>query len=104
MKFLVDEDVPIKLLKALKSLNHNAVRVESSASDITNAKRAKEEDRILISLDRDLTDSFLFPPSEFNIIHIDIHIEAFKKLLSEISADRLKGLVILTREGHFRIS
>ena len=111
MKFLVDEDVPIKLLKALKSLSHDAVRVEPSASDITNAKRAKEEDRILISLDRDITDSFFFPPSEFNIIHIDIHppyseiiIAAFKRLLNDIPADRLKGLIILTREGHFRIS
>jgi len=33
MKFLVDEDVSVKLIKALKSLNHDAVRVEPSSSD-----------------------------------------------------------------------
>ena len=111
MKFLVDEDVPIQLIKALKTLNHDAIRVTPASSDIDNARRSKTEGRILISLDGDLTNTILFPPSEFNIIHIDIHppyaeiiITAIKKLLEEIPENKLRGLIILTTTGPIKIS
>ena len=88
MKFLVDEDVPLKLLKVLLRSGHDAVRAEIGSSDLDNALRAKREDRILVTLDKDLANPLRFPPSEFNIVRIHIHppyaepvIEAFQKLL-----------------------
>ena len=111
MRFLVDEDIPVKLIKTLKVLNHDAIRVNPSTTDKTNAQRAKEEKRILITLDKDFTNFSLFPPSKFNIIHVNIHppyaeniIAAVKKLLETCPAEELTGLIILTQDGHFRIS
>ncbi len=109
-KFLADEDIPVKLIKTLSLWGHDAVRVDPSSTDMTNARRAKEEGRILITLDKDFTNLSLFPPSEFNIIHIGIHppyadpiIEALRKLLSTCPPDKLKGLIILTEKGNLRI-
>ena len=111
MRFLIDEDVPVKLMKFLVISGHEAVRVVTSSSDVDNARRSKAEGRVLISLDKDFTNFSLFPPSEFNIIHINIHppyadeiIEAIKKLFETSSPEKLAGLIILMKEGNVRIS
>lgn len=111
MKFLIDEDIPIKLIKTLLTLGHDAIRVNPASTDMTNAQRAKEEKRIFITLDKDFTNSLLFPPSQFNIIHINIHppyadviIEAVNKLLATRPTEEITGLIIVTKEGNFRIS
>ena len=53
MKFLIDEDVPVKVLKHLNRNGHDAVRVESGSKDKEVAKTARKEDRILITLDKE---------------------------------------------------
>src|SRR3990167_1107995 len=107
MKFLADEDVPAKLLKTLQTLGHDCVRVRASSSDSEVSQRAKNEGRILITLDKDFTNIALYPPREFDIVRIQIHppyanpmIEAFKKLIDTIPANNLRGLIILESKGH----
>lgn len=56
MKLLVDENVPIAALLALRSEGHDAVHVAESmksASDEIVLGKAASEERILVSFDRD---------------------------------------------------
>ena len=106
MKFLIDEDVPIRLIAALRLLGHDAIRVEKSTSDLSNAERSKKEGRVLISLDKDLTNRSMYPPKKYDIIHVHIHppmadivISAVKDLLEKVPPAKLKGLIILQKFG-----
>jgi hypothetical protein len=110
MKFLIDEDVPAKLLTVLKKLGHDCIRVASGTADPEIAKRAKKEEKILITLDKDFTNTSVYQPNEYNIIRIQIHppykdpiIEAFKKLLGSVSPKDIRGLIILQSKGHIRV-
>ena len=109
MKFLIDEDIPVKVISALIALDHKARRVKPTSADLANARLAKSEGEILVTLDKDFSNTLLFPPSEFDILLIRIHppladpiIEAIEKYLS--SETKLKGLIILHPEGHLKIS
>jgi len=62
MRFLVDEDVPRKLLTTLVHAGHDAIRVERSASDAAIALQAQHESRILITRDKDFTNTAFYPP------------------------------------------
>lgn len=106
MKFLIDEDVPIRLIAALKLGGHDAVRVNKSSSDLSNAERAKREGRILISRDKDITNRSLYPPKKYDIIHIHIHpgdvntvIVAMEDLLEKVPSSKLKGLIVIQESG-----
>lgn len=52
MTFLVDEDVPVKLLTALRAAGHDALRVDPGTADRALAERAARERRVLILLRR----------------------------------------------------
>ncbi|MBI1871784.1 MAG: DUF5615 family PIN-like protein [Chlamydiae bacterium] len=110
MKFLIDEDVPLKILKFLKGLGHDAIRTIPSTTDPELAKLAKREERILISIDKDFTNTRLYPPEDFDIIHVQIHppyadkiVESLKRLFDELSEKEFKGLIILLESGHIRV-
>jgi len=110
MNFLIDEDVPFKLLKTLEMFGHDCVRTAPASSDSEVAGRAKKEGRILITLDKDFTNIARYPPAKYNIVRIQIHppyadaiIEAFKKLLNSVKPDEFKGLIILQPKGHIRV-
>jgi predicted nuclease of predicted toxin-antitoxin system len=110
MKFLIDEDVPVKVLKTLAALGHDTVRVTHSTKDPQIARQAVESGRILITLDKDFSDKVQYPPSTFNIIHLRIHppfaddlINALKQLLQEVPESNLTGFIVLRKEGHLRI-
>ena len=111
MKFLIDEDVPAKLLRSLNAAGHDAVRVTPSTADREIAKLAIAEDRIIITLDKDFTNRLLYPPSSCNIIHVRIHppfadtvAGAVMQLLEHSQGQRLRGLIILERDGITRIT
>lgn len=111
MKFLMDEDVPLKLANALSSRGHDCVRVKPSSADLENAKRAKAEERLLITLDKDFTNISMYPPSQYNILIFQIHppyadkiIEAMEKLLRALQPSEFKGLIIAEKSGHIRLA
>ena len=111
MKFLIDEDVPVKLLGFLSSRGHDAIRAASSTPDPELAKFAKTESRILVTLDKDFSNTRMFPPSQFNIVHIRLHppfadpiIEAFKKLSNALPPAGWRGLTVLLETGHISVS
>ena len=109
MKFVIDEDVPLKLLRTLRKLGHDAVRAELSTPDIEIAERAKLEGRVLVTVDSDFMNRDIFPPKEYNIIRIQIHppdadvlIKAISELLKMRSEKEMRGLILLRKEGHFQ--
>ncbi len=110
MKFLLDEDVPRQLLKTLRAAGHDVSEVERSTLDHVNAERAKAEGRVLITLDKDFTNTATYPPSQFSIVHIQIHppyandlINAFTRLLATLPEKKFRGLIILQKLGSIRI-
>jgi predicted nuclease of predicted toxin-antitoxin system len=111
MKFLIDEDVPIKVISSLISLGHDAVRVKSSSRDQDIAKRARKESRILVTLDKDFCNKFLYPPSDITIIQVRIHppspepiVAALSALVSNVDPSKLKGHIVLRDEGPSKFS
>ena len=110
MRFLIDEDVPTILLSVLKTAGHDTLRVEPSTSDPAIAARAKTEGRILVTLDKDFTNTTRYPPSQFTIVHIQIHppyaqdiTAAFKRLLETLPTEKFRGLIILQKPGSIRV-
>ena len=109
MKFLIDEDVPVKVMAALTALGHEAVRVKPGSADPEIARLALSEKRTLLTLDKDFSNTILYPPSELTILLIHLHpplaepvIAAIQKYLA--SGSELKGLIILQPDGHLKIS
>ena len=108
MRWLIDEDVPVKLLRILTTAGHDAIRVTAATPDAAIANQARAEDRILVTLDSDFTNQALYPPERFSILHIRLHppnadaiVTAVMGLLA--STKSLKGLTLLGRTGAIRI-
>ena len=110
MKFIVDENVPAKLAKALEALGHQAVKVDLSSSDLEIARRARNEGGVLVTLDKDFVNIAAIFPKEFDIVLIRIHppyahsiISAFQKLTLELAEKDFHGLILLSESGHIRV-
>ena len=110
MKFLLDEDVPVKLIRTLTAAGHDARRVAPATPDPTVAVQAREEGRILVTLDNDFANTALYPPRRFTIVHVKIHppygediAQAVTRLLNELPTEAWKGLIVLWRTGSLRI-
>ena len=106
MRFLLDEDVPRKLLTTLLRAGHDAIRVEPSTPDAAIADRARREGRILVTLDKDFTNTALYAPAHVTIVHIHIHpphavdiVEAFTRLLDRLPPTDFRGLIVLGQTG-----
>ena len=105
MKFIIDENVPTKLVRILRGLGHDATRVVPTTPDPENARLARREGRTLITIDHDFTNRSQYPPKEFDILLIHIHPpekeEVVKAVQTFLATDPkpLKGLVILGPGG-----
>ena len=109
MRFITDENIPGLLAIRLKELGHDVVACPRARSDETLAKLASSQKRIILTLDKDFTNTILFPPKQFNIIHIAIHppeknavIQAVLSLIEHSKPSNLKGLMIVTRDDFIR--
>ena len=113
MRFLIDEDVDIRLIGVLRRLGHEAKRVPAGTHNGAVMRLAQTEKRVLITRDADFTDSVKFPPSQLpGIIHVDIHpprvipiTASLKTLLAEIPETALVGrLFVLDESGYSEFS
>lgn len=113
MRFLVDEDVDVRLIRVLRKLGHDAKRIPSGTTNGAVIRLAHTEHRVLISRDTDFTDSVRFPPSRFSgIVHLDIHpprlgaiTVVLKTLLSEVAEPAFAGkLFVLDETGYEEFS
>ena len=86
MRFLVDEDVDIRIIGVLKRLGHDARRVPSGTTNGAVIRLAHREARVLLTRDADFTDVGLYPPSRYpGIIRIAIHPPRFERIVAPLT-------------------
>ena len=109
MRFVADENIPGLLIHRLIDLGHDVITPTKSRSDTVIAKLALSQKRIILTLDKDFTNTILFPPKRFNIIHIAVHppeknavTQAVLRLIANTKASNLKGLMIVTKDDFIR--
>ena len=109
MRFLIDEDVDVRLIGVLRRWGHEAIRVPAGTRNGAVMRLACDTQRALITRDADFTDSVVFPPSKTpGIIHVDIHPPRFapiaaslKSLLTDAPESVLTGrLFVLDETGY----
>jgi predicted nuclease of predicted toxin-antitoxin system len=109
MRFLLDENIHAKLGKFLRSCGHDARPVDKRIDDRTLALHAKEEERIIITHDKDFADHHKHPQDShcgvilvrINSVYLEVTKQKVVELLEQIPEDRLKnGVVLVTREGY----
>lgn len=109
MRFLIDEDVPVKIIPWLKKLGHDAKRVPSGTKNGAVRRLAIQEARILITRDADFTDTALHPPAQCSgIIHLGFHPPYWEdiapplgRLLAGATPERFAGrLIALRADGY----
>ena len=111
MRLLMDENLPHELDRRLRESGMDVLRVHTGTSDQAMASMAKREGRIILTFDKDFSNTFLFPPRKFHgIIRIKIHPPIIEDIINALSSlfrrhsfrDLNKKLVVLERDG-FRI-
>lgn len=114
-RFLCDENIFPSTLKLLRSRGFDAKDVkELGLSGMTDRKLfdlAKDEDRILLTLDLHFSNISLFPPSEcpgIVIIRVKPAVpsrvdKALEIFLQRMNLDRVKGALVIVSEDRFRI-
>ncbi len=110
MRFLIDENVDVRLIGFLKKLGHEARRVPPGTKNGAVMRLATQEKRVLVTRDDDFTDGLKYPPSKSSgIIHLDIHPPRLKMIgpsvkffLAAMTAERMAGkLFILGDSGGY---
>jgi predicted nuclease of predicted toxin-antitoxin system len=74
VKFLVDAQLPIRLAKLLRKLGHDAIHTldlpsQNTTSDSHINQLSMQQERIVITKDRDFLDSFLLRGIPFGDSH-----------------------------------
>ena len=110
MKLLADENIPLKLVRFLESLNNEIQRVSTSSTDFQIVGKALQEKRLIITLDKDFESIALRYPETFDAILVRIHppfaealIQSFKSLIAVTTLESIKGFNIMTVSGLVRI-
>ena len=111
MRFIVDENIPRKVPKALIAKGFDVLIAPRKSEDIEIGKIAQRERRIILSQDKDFTNSVIFPPKNFHgIIRIRIHppiasdiLNALENLFFQCSPEDLEGELILVERDGFRV-
>ncbi len=111
MRFLIDENVKLEILRWLLKNGHDAVRVPAGTKNGSVLALGISESRVLITHDHDFADRLRYPPAKHaGIILIEIHPPIFSKLqtalqrlLSNPPADGFAGKLILLEEQGFHL-
>ena len=111
-KFLLDENVKLKLLLFLKAKGFDAIKADKRTSDERLASISKSEQRIFITNDSDFTDLEQYPKERiFSVIWLRVPQEkpeellsSFSKLLKETKPKDFEGKLIMLYEDKFESS
>lgn len=113
MRFLVDEDVDVRIIGVLKRLGHDARRVPSGTTNGAVIRLAHRESRVLLTRDADFTDVGLYPPSRHRgIIRLAIHpprldriVPVLTRLLKAVPERDVPGnTFVLEATGYHQVS
>ena|SRR3989338_3746110 len=111
-KFLLDENVKLKLLLFLKAKGFDVIKADKRTSDERLASISKSEQRIFITNDSDFTDLEQYPKERiFSVIWLRVPQEkpeellsSFSKLLKETKPKDFEGKLIMLYEDKFESS
>ena len=112
MKFLLDENIKIELLKFLKTKGFDVVFKPKGLTNGELAELSKAEQRILVSNDRHFADSSKFSKEKiFSVVWLRIPqnkpeqlLISFPELLEKTKPEYFEGKLICLYEGKFVIS
>ncbi len=112
MRFLIDEDVDVRVLALLKRLGHDGRRVPAGTTNGAVLRLALREHRILMTRDADFLNAAVYPASRHaGIIHLAIHPPWFEKIspaltrfLQAAPADHLDGKVVVLEPSGYHES
>ena len=116
MKFKVDENLPIEVVRLLEDNGHDALTVLwqnlGGEQDTRIAEACKKEKRALITLDTDFSDIRTYPPEEFlGLIVLRLKTQDKSHVLSVVSRfinilfkEPLNRRLWIVEEGRVRIS
>ena len=111
-KFLLDENVKLKLLLFLKAKGFDVIKADKRTSDERLASISKSEQRIFITNDSDFTDLEQYSKERiFSVIWLRVPQEkpeellsSFSKLLKETKPKDFEGKLIMLYEDKFESS
>jgi len=112
LKFLLDENVKLRLLSFLKAKGLDVIKAVKRSSDEKLASLSKLEQRIFVTSDSDFTDPEQYSKEKiFSIVWLRIPqdepeslLKSFSKLLEEkISKNDFEGYLITLYEEEFKI-
>jgi predicted nuclease of predicted toxin-antitoxin system len=110
MRFLIDEDVDVRVIRNLKKLGHDVRRVPAGAKNGEVIRIAQQEQRILITRDSDFINTSHYPPSRHcGIVHLAIHppwlekiFLPLKRFLKTVAETELQHHVFILKEDGYR--
>jgi predicted nuclease of predicted toxin-antitoxin system len=115
MKFKIDENLPQEFASALRSAGHDALTVLDQglvgAADQEIARRCRDEERVLMSLDLDFSDMRIYPPGQyagiivFRVRHQDKNflMNILGKIIPIIEREPLLNSLWIVEENKIRI-
>lgn len=115
MKFKIDENLPVECAEILRRVKHDAKTVWDEGlqgkADPVIARTCQNEERILLTLDRDFSDIRTYPPAEYpGIIALSVrrqdkaHVVAvLQRLLRLLESHPIQNSLWIVDEHRVRI-
>jgi len=115
VKFLTDENVFVPIVRELRALGHDVFDVKeqqlSGTKDPDIFKMAVEQERALITMDKDFSNIILYPPgSHFGIIVLKLYrlsvkvtTQTFMAAFEALDNARIRGNTIIIDKNKTRI-
>lgn len=115
MRFLTDENLPRDVLVLLRQLGHDVADVRelrmSGSPDAEVARLARQEGRLLVTLDLDFANILQYPPSEYaGIIVLRVPhptrqrvVRTLADFLAESAEQDMSGALVIVEPGMYRV-
>lgn len=108
MKFLVDENIKLRLAKLLEAKGHDVKLVSKGSSDKEVSFLAQKESRTILTHDSDFGNPILYPPKKFSGIILLRVIpptlpklsQSLENLLGIFRPKKFKGKTIILLDEH----
>lgn len=115
MKFKLDENLPVRVLDALRAAGHDAInlldQVSAGAEDAVVAELVQRERRVLVTLDLDFADIRAYEPGKYSGIVVlrprragaDEVLRLLPVLLEAVESEPLEGRLWIVEPNRVRI-
>ncbi|MEN9216490.1 MAG: DUF5615 family PIN-like protein [Gloeomargarita sp. HHBFW_bins_162] len=116
MKFLIDEDCPLSLVRLLTARGHEVIHVKTSGlsglKDVDLFTLAQKEQRIIISRDLGWANILTYPPNThvgliilrmpFRAIATEVY-QTLEHFIDQVDLSEVIGAIVIVEPNKFRI-